>query len=651
MSLWRTSGIGAIRWGSASRLALIRRLAVTARVAPYPAVNRASAHFVEQHGWKGGPGHPRAGGTGRGRHVYLVGGDMQSTPRRLVPIILSALVALPALLAAQEPVTITGKVTSDAGQPLAQVEVAIPTMGLGGLSKDDGSFVIVVPGARVSGQTVTIVARRLGYKSQTAQLTLTPGGVKHDFTLAANPLQLGEVVVTGAGTTSETEKLGSVRNSVSSDLIQKAGESNVVQALAAKAPNVTVLQQSGDPGAGSFINIRGVNSILGPNQPLFIVDGVPMDNSAFSTSNFNRIDDGGGQTTQFGQTEGTVVSNRAVDLNPNDIESVEILKGPAASAIYGSRAGAGVVLITTKSGRAGPTRFTFRSSTSFDDLNHTYPLQTLYGQGDKGVPADTGVGKQCGGRAAATPSGRSWGHPLPAGTTIYDHANDIYRVGNTLDNGITPAGGNDRTTFYLSADNTYPPGVMVGPNNNFSRTALRFKGSHRLVDNLKIGADLAYADSRGKFIQRGNNTNGVQLGDLRQPPEFNPLPYVVQTPVGPQERAYRFLHPNTLTLGTDRIFDNPYWVLNEQLNSSTVGRVYGNVNAEYTPLGWLKINYSLGADYAADERLEGCPVSSAAPCQVGRIVEGKIVNYSIDHNLTATATYTITPDFNGTFTV
>src|SRR5207302_1779630 len=151
---------------------------------------------------------------------------------------------VPSLLVAQEPVTITGKVTSDAGQPLAQVEVAIPTMGLGGLSKDDGSYVIVVPGARVSGQTVTAVARRLGYKSQTAQVTLTPGGVKHDFTLAANPLQLGEVVVTGAGTSSSTEKLGSVRNSVSSDLIQKAGESNVVQALAAKAPNVTVLQQS-----------------------------------------------------------------------------------------------------------------------------------------------------------------------------------------------------------------------------------------------------------------------------------------------------------------------------------------------------------------------------------------------------------------------
>jgi len=570
----------------------------------------------------------------------------------------AGLVSLPALLAAQEPVTITGKVTSDAGQPLAQVEVAIPTMGLGGLSKDDGSFVIVVPGARVSGQTVTIVARRLGYKSQTAQLTLTPGGVKHDFTLAANPLQLGEVVVTGAGTTSETEKLGSVRNSVSSELIQKAGEANVVQALAAKAPNVTVLQQSGDPGAGSFINIRGVNSILGPNQPLFIVDGVPMDNSAFSTSNFNRIDDGGGQTTQFGQTEGTVVSNRAVDLNPNDIESVEILKGPSASAIYGSRAGAGVVLITTKSGRAGPTRFTFRSSSSFDDLNHAYPLQTTFGRGDAGSPGDTTAptpttpGGQCGdGAALARKCGRSWGPALLAGTARFDHANEIYRVGHSFDNGMTISGGNDRTTFYLSGDNSYQNGVFVGPNNYFSRTTARFKGSHRLLDNLRIGADLSYADDRGHFIQRGNNTNGVQLGDLRQPPEYNAFPYFVNTPVGKQERAYRFLHPTTLTLTDDRVFDNPFWTLNEQVNSATVGRVYGNFNAEYTPVGWLKINYALGADYATDERLEGCPVSSASPCSAGRIVEGKIVNYLIDHNLTATATYTLNPDFSGTLTV
>src|SRR5690242_10638837 len=491
---------------------------------------------------------------------------MPVKPRRFIPSILSAFLALPALLAAQEPVTITGKVTSDAGQPLGQVEVAIPTMGLGALSKDDGSYVIVVPGARVSGQTITFQARRLGYKSQSAQVTLAPGGVTHDFVLAANPLQLGEVVVTGAGTATEAEKIGNVRNSVSSDLIQRAGETNAVQALAGKAPNVTVLQQSGDPGASSSIIIRGTSTILGSNQPLFVVDGVPIDNSAFSTSNFNTPDDGGGFTNQFGQTDGTVSPNRASDLNPNDIESVEILKGPAASAIYGARAAAGVVLITTKSGRAGPTHFTFRSSTSFDDINRTYPLQTSFGQGLFGVHADTTLGGACDDIGAAE-CRRSWGPPIPAGKA-FDHANELYRVGHTLDNGVTFSGGNDRTTFYLSADNTYQQGVVVGPNNYYSRTTVRVKAFHRLIESLKLGANVAFADARAHYVQRGNNQAGIQLGGLRTPPDFNNLPYL--DPVFQQHRSFRFQHPTATSLTADRGFDNPFFDAFEQLNK--IGR-------------------------------------------------------------------------------
>src|SRR3989442_15315620 len=120
-----------------------------------------------------------------------------------------------------------------------------------------------------------------------------------------------------------------------------------------------------------------------------------MYNAAFSSSNVNGPGDSGGSLAQVGQTEGTVSTNRAADINPNDSESVEILKGPAASAIYGARAAAGVVLIPTKSGRSGPTHFTFRSSTSFNDLNHSYPLQTSFGQGLFGVHADTSVGGGC----------------------------------------------------------------------------------------------------------------------------------------------------------------------------------------------------------------------------------------------------------------
>ncbi|HYL54127.1 MAG TPA: SusC/RagA family TonB-linked outer membrane protein, partial [Gemmatimonadales bacterium] len=372
--------------------------------------------------------------------------------------------------------------------------------------------------------------------------------------------------------------------------------------------------------------------------------------STFSTANFNAPDDAGGTLGQFGQTEATVSTNRAADINPNDIESVEILKGPAASAIYGARAAAGVVLITTKSGRSGPTHFTFRSSTSFNDINNTYPLQTSFGLGSGGVHADTSLGGACD-QPGKGICGRSWGPAIPAGAAVFDHSNEIYQVGHTLDNGFTVSGGNDRTTFYLSGDYNHDQGVIVGPNNVFSRSTVRFKGTHRLIDNVKLGADLSFADTRGRYIQRGNSTNGIQLGDLRTPPDFNNMPYVVQTAAGPQERGYRLQHPTNGSLFDDRTFDNPFWTAFEQQNTANVGRVYGNVNAEYLPVAWLKINYTLGADYWTDERLEGCPVSSASPCIFGRVVEGKIVNYQIDHNLTATGSYTINSNLSGTITL
>jgi hypothetical protein len=178
---------------------------------------------------------------------------------------------------------------------------------------------------------------------------------------------------------------------------------------------------------------------------------------------------------------------------------------------------------------------------------------------------------------------------------VYDHANDIYKVGHTLDNGFTVSGGTDRTTFYLSGDYAHDQGVIVGPNNTFGRSTVRVKATHRVIDNLKLGADLSFADTRGNFIQRGNNTNGIQLGDLRTPPDFNNQPYVVQTSSGPQQRGFRFQHPTAATLLADRTFDNPFWTAFQNLNAANTGRVYGNMNAEYLPVAWLKMSGSRAA--------------------------------------------------------
>src|SRR6266540_2570046 len=557
------------------------------------------------------------------------------------PFLSILLCAPPVLLAAQEPVTITGKVTSEVGAPLGAVEVSVPAMGLGALSRDDGRYAFIVPGARASGQTVTLTARRLGYKSQSALITLAGGGVTHDFALAPNPLQLGEVVVTGAGTATATEKLGSVRNNVPAELIAKSNESNIVEALAAKAPNVQVTGQSGDPGASSFIQIRGIRTIVGNNQPLFVVDGTPIDNSATSTSSFNPVDGGY-------PGEGTVVTNRAADLNPNDIESVEILKGAAAGAIYGARAGQGVVLITTKSGRPGATHFSLRSSASFDDVNRFWELQTKYGQGSFGVHADTSLGGSCDDPGAGI-CRRSWGPAIPAGAPVYDHARELYTTGHVLENAITVSGGNDRTTFYLSGENLANNGFFLGDNDRYSRTTVRFKGSHRPSDQLRISANLSYADTRGHFTQRGNNVNAVQIPVMRTPPDFNNLPYL--DPVNHLHRSYRFQHPKATDLVGDRGFDNPFYAIYEQKNLGNVGRIFGNVGAEYLATSWLKFNYTLGADHASDERLEGCPISSSDVCYSGRVIEGKIVNYQIDHNLVGTANYRLTPNISGTVTL
>ena len=543
--------------------------------------------------------------------------------------------------AAQEQTTITGTVRSEAGAPLPQATVVIEGMGIGVTTRENGEYTLVVPAARAQGQDVTVTARLIGYRARSVQVTLRPGAITQDFALTTNPMQLGEVVITGAGTATEVEKLGNVRNNVSAELITRSNEPNIVQALAAKAPNVNISQSAGDPGAGSSIRIRGIRTLNGSVEPLFIVDGVPVDNSSISTTNFNPIDAGGtnlaGQDNG-GQLEGTSTPNRISDINPNDIESVEILKGAAAAAIYGARAANGVVLITTKQGQPGATRYRFTSSYSFDEVTRFYPLQRTWGQGLFGVDP-----LPCEGFKANCL--RSWG-PKITGET-YDHADEAFRTGHMLDNTLSVSGGSERTTFFLSTGYNRHQGVMVGPNNYYNRATVRLTGTHRLIDELKVGGNFSYTDARGHLTQRGNNTNGLLLGLLRTPPNFNNQPYLVDG----MHRSYNLQTPTLANYNEDRVFNNPFYTLYEEVNTTRVGRVFGNINAEYLPNDWLRFNYLLGSDYATDERLEACPQQCTSGVGGGRVTEGNVVTHQIDHNLTATARHTVNENVAGTLTL
>ena len=555
----------------------------------------------------------------------------------------AALLSLAGSGAAQQPATLTGHVNRDDGTPVGGATVAIPALGIGTTSRSDGSYGLLIPGGQAQGQTVTVTARAIGFKPQTVQVALIEGPLVQDFALAANPLQLGELVVTGAGTVTEVEKLGSVRNSVDSSLISRSNESNIVTALSAKAPNVEVLSPSGDPGASSSIRIRGANTLGSTGEPLFVVDGVPIDNSTVTTTTF----DG----TGFGGQQGTAAPNRASDINPADIESVEILKGAAAGSIYGARAGQGVILITTKRGHAGATSYSLNSSLSVNDVHRFPELQRVYGQGDEDslgvITAETCV---VGGAIDCEGTSDSWGPALAPGTPTFDHAREMFRTGVMTDNTLTISGGNDRTLFYLSGSYNNQTGTFVGPQNSYKRYSFRLKGSHRVRDNFTVGGNVAYSNADGRFIQKGSNFSGVLLGAWRTAPQFDNRTYL--DPTTGLHRSYRFPNPSASSFGSSRGYDNPFFTANVPVSSAIADRVFGNVSLEYVPLAWLRFNYTLGVDYSGDDRLQGQPqTSSNIPDPLGQVVKVNLVNQSVDHNLTGTATYKLSPSLGGSFTL
>ena len=547
---------------------------------------------------------------------------------RLGRLALAALIGiLPGTLLAQQTLTISGRVTSEAGAPLAGANVFIETMNIGGLTNDAGRYSFTVPPARATGQRVTLTARALGYRSVSHPLTLTGGELTQDFVLGTNPLRLGEVVITGAGTQTSVEKLGNTINTVKSDEIVRSNEQNIVNALAGKAPNVQVTSAAGDPGSSAAIRIRGSKTITGTGQPLFVVDGTPIDNSTIST----------GSATQAG----TAIPNRASDINPDDIESVEILKGAASGAIYGARAGQGVILITTKKGRAGPTRYTLRSSATLDEASTKYPLQTKYGQGVNWA-SSVCTTPNC--FVASTNSASSYGPEIPAGQPRYNHSDELFETGNQLDNALSVSGGSERTQFFLSGSSYNGQGIIVGPNDDYKRYTTRVNASHQLTSALRVGANVSYIDTRGSFIQKGSNTSGLLLGGLRSPPSFNNKPYL--DPVSGLHRSFRFPNP-TLTSGvTSRGYDNPFFSIYEQSNKANSNRTLGNVQADWLPLTWLSVKYTLGADNNVETRVQAIPKTSAT-LPTGQVLSYQFNNLQLDHNLLATANWTLNQNLAG----
>ena len=554
----------------------------------------------------------------------------QSVSRPLGWAFIAALLlaVVPAGAAAQEPVTVTGKVTSPSGEALRDVNVTVVAFGVGGWTGADGTYRLSVPGARAQGQQVKMNARLIGFRAATATITVTPGAtVEQNFQLAADPLRLDVVVVTGAGTQERRERLATSTATVDSSTIARSNEQNVIQALAGKVPNVLTNQGSGDAGASTAIQIRGPKT-FGTSQPVIILDGVPISNA----------------TRGQAVLSGAPATNRAADINPDDIEAVDVLKGAASTSIYGASAGsAGALEYRTKRGHAGPTTYNLRSTITFDDPVRTVPVQRKYGVGSLGVSSNcTTV------NCSISSNFFSWGPAIAAGTPTFDHGAEMFETGRTIDNALSVSGGNERTTFYLSVSELNQDGFIVGNQDRYERYTARLAGSHTLFENFTVNASVQVVQTKNTGSDRGNSVNGIGISALRQPPDFNAQQYLG----GPSalHRSWRFPNPGPTAFTNNRGFDNPFYALtNDQLQGQT-GRYLGNVNVNWKPLDWLAVNWTLGGDYNGDDRTYAYGQASSGQSG-GSIERWQFYDRVFDHTLTATGTHAFNSNFNGSLTV
>ena len=347
-----------------------------------------------------------------------------------------------------------------AGEPIIGASVLVKGSGTGTVTDINGKFSVEAPVGS------TLVVSFVGYATEEVKV-----GAASDYTvtLKDDTQSLSEVVVTAMGIKKEKKALGYSVSDINSKELMKNKQTNVVNSLAGKIPGVNITQAGGAAGAGSNIVIRGGNSASESrdNQPLFVVDGIIYDNSTVNTGNSGT--DGMTKTA-------TTFSNRVMDINPEDIESMSVLKGAAAAALYGSRAANGVIIITTKKGEEGAVRVNVSSKYTYSWANKLPEVQNLYGRGEYNTSG-----------AFIDKTMDSWGDRIDG--TAYDNIGDFFQGSSVWDNSVSVSGGSKNGSFYLSGSNYHQSGII--PTTGYDKTTFRFNGEQK-YGILTVGANVSY---------------------------------------------------------------------------------------------------------------------------------------------------------------
>jgi len=505
--------------------------------------------------------------------------------------------------------TVSGKVISgEDNAPLPGVNILVKGTANGTISDADGNYSIAV-----QSDNDMIVFSFVGFQNQEVRVN---GQSTLDVTLATDARQLSEVVVTALGIEKDKKVLGYVTQSVSGESLTTARETNVVNQLAGKVAGVTVIGSPSGVGGSARVTIRGERSVdLNKNQPLYVIDGVPISNGFTGASGRSNLE------VDFG--------NGASFVNSDDIESMTVLKGAAAAALYGSRAANGVIVIKTKSGRGSKgIGVEINSNTTFESVLRFPEYQNVYGQGN-GNGGDFAF-VNGGGAGLTDGTDESWGpafngqlypqfnsprtlngQPIPfrggdlnapAGSVITptlwesdpDNVRDFFQVGRTLTNNFALVGSNKNGDFRLSYTNLDQTGTV--PNTDLRRNTVSFGGGYNLTDKLSTRAFVSYvksaSDNRPSISYGTENImylfncwlpRSVRMEDLEE--------YWMRGATGTRQFGWNYNY-----------HDNPYVTMYENTNGQTVDRVIGNVSVKYDFTSWLSLQLRTATDYAKERR-------------------------------------------------
>src|SRR6202171_3114784 len=489
--------------------------------------------------------------------------------RRVLSFLAITLLASPALAVAQGSGTIRGRISDAAtGAPLAGVQIRVEGTTVGAQTGADGTYAIV--GVPAGSQSVS--TRRVGYAPQRIAVTVPDAGVAtQDFGLGRVPTTLNEVVVTALGQTAQQRSLGVAQQTVQGTDIAQSQRENFVNALQGRVAGVEVTSTSGVPGASSSITIRGVSSISSSNQPLMIVDGLPMDNRTLNTGVLGS--DASSSTAL--SNRGVDFTNRAADLNPEDIESLTVLKGPEAAALYGIDAASGAIVITTKRGRPGGG-FTYSNSFRIESTRAKPELQRVYG------PTLTN---------GAVGSFFYFGAPYPAGTTFYDNIGGFLQKGGAQTHNLSFSGAtaDGRINYRIATSSDRQTGVVR--NSDYGRTNLTGASQAQIPPWLNTDLSMAYTSATNNQVYKGDL--GPLIGLMLWPQTDDAKNYL--TPSGVRRR---------LTTGTASAeIDNPYFNVDKNKINSKNSRILANIGITLTPVSWGSLKTNIGTDSYTNQNL------------------------------------------------